>query len=443
MTAKPIISWHGVHHAQALGLLVVSLSVGLPTMAARSETLEQAWIVAAQADPGQAAIRAESSAARAELRAAEALRLPVIDLNAAYVHLDDPPATTVDLPVFGLALPISGDHDIAVGGAAASYAIFTSGQVSNAVAGARVGSAATALLEQAGERDLRLAVAKAYFDVLRCERALGVFADAVQSLEAHVRDLHNFAAQGLVPRTDVLAAELLLADMRQQQVQAGNRTELARASYNRRLGRSLDTLVKLDEPSTESRSQPNAMLATLLATGEEREEILALQGKAEAMRYRAKAARAAALPVVLVGGGYVRIDTDSQPSQGSWFAAATVRWRIFDGGKAVADSDRYRMDARAADDRAAEARGLVALDIRRAWLSVRDAHDRLIVAQAAMASADENLSVNRDRFRQGVGTSTSVLDAERDRSSARLRFYMARYDGAYADIDLKRSAGLL
>lgn len=412
-------------------------------MAARSETLEEAWAVAAKTDSGQAAIRAESGAARADLRAAEALRLPVVDLAAAYVHIGDPPATTIDLPVFGVALPISGDHDISVGGASASYAIFTSGQVSNAVAGARIGSAATALLEKAGEQDLRLSVAKAFFDVLRCERALGVFADAVRSLEAHVRDLHNFAAQGLLPRTDVLAAELLLADTQQQQVQAGTRIELARASYNRRLGRPLDTLVALDEPATESDAQSHAALAPLIATGEEREEILALQDKAEALRYRAKAARAAALPVVLIGGGYVRIDTDSRPSQGSWFAAATVKWRIFDGGKAVAEADRYRMDARAADDRAAEARSLVALDIRRAWLSVRDAHDRLIVAQAAMASADENLRVNRDRFRQGVGTSTSVLDAERDRSSARLRFYMARYDGAYADIDLQRSAGLL
>jgi outer membrane protein len=443
MSLKPIIAWHWCHRARALGLLVVGLSMPLPTMAARSETLEEAWVVAAKADSGQAATRAASGAARAELRAAEALRLPTVDLTAAYVHIGDPPATTIDLPVFGVALPISGDHGIAVGGASASYAIFTSGQVNNAVAGARIGSAATALLEKAGEQDLRLAVAKAYFDVLRCERALGVFVDAVRSLEAHVRDLHNFAAQGLLPRTDVLAAELLLADTQQQQVQASTRTELARASYNRRLGRPLDTLVALDEPAPESDRQSNAVLAPLLATGEGREEILALKDKAEALRYRAKAARAAALPVVLVGGGYVRIDTDSRPSQGSWFAAATVKWRVFDGGKAVAEADRYRMDARAADDRAAEARSLVALDIRRAWLSVRDAHDRMIVAQAAIASADENLRVNRDRFRQGVGTSTSVLDAERDRSSARLRFYMARYDGAFADIDLQRSAGQL
>ena len=415
----------------------------LPLTGAQGETLEAAWAIAAKADPGQAAMRAETAAARAQLRAAQASRLPVADLSAAYIHVGDPPSTTIDLPIFGVALPISGDRDIAVGGASVSYPIYNGGQVRNAVAGAKSASAAANLVEQAGARDLKLAVARAYFDVLRSEHALAVYGDGIASLTAHVRDVRNFAAQGLLSRTDVLAAELLLADLQQQQVQAGTHSALAQASYNRRLGRALDAPVTLDKPVPAAAMATGAALEPLLEQGTGREEIAALQKKAEALRSRAKVARGAALPAVLVGGGYVHVETDTRPGQGSWFAGVTLKWRLFDGGKAAAEADRYRMDARAADDRAADARTLIALDIRRAWLSVRDARGRLVVAQAALLLADENLRVSRDRFRQGMGTSAAVLDAQRERSAAVLRYYLAFYDGAYADIDLRRSAGEL
>lgn len=208
-----------------------------------------------------------------------------------------------------MALPISGDRDIAIGGASLSYPFYTGGQIGSAIAGARSASAATELMEQAGGRDLKLAVARAYFDVLRSEHALAVYGDAIARLTAHVRDVRNFAAQGLLPRSDVLAAELLLADLQQQQVQAGTRTALAQASYNHRLGRPLDAAVALDEPAPAATLETGAALELLLSQGNEREEIAALQKKAEAFRSRAKVVGGGALPAVLVGGGYVRIET--------------------------------------------------------------------------------------------------------------------------------------
>ena len=364
-----------------------ALAALLPVTYARGETLEAAWAIAAEVDPGQDALHAETGAARADLRAAQALRLPTVDVSAAYVHVGDPPSTTIALPVFGVALPISGDRDFAVGGASLSYPLYSGGQIGNAIAGARSASTATELMEQAGGRDLKLAVARAYFDVLRSEHALAVYGDGVASLTAHVRDVRNFAVQGLLPRSDVLAAELLLADLQQQQMQAGSRTALAQASYNRRLGRALDASVVLDEPTPAATLETGAALEPLLHQGSGREEIAALQKKAEALRSRAKVAHGAALPAVLVGGGYVRIETDTRPGQGSWFAGITLKWRLFDGGKAAAEADRYRMDARAADDRAEDARTLIALDIRRAWLSVRDAQGRPVMADASRGRA--------------------------------------------------------
>lgn len=429
--------------AWALAQWGTGLTALLPLANAQAETLQLAWTIAAKADPSQDALHAETGAARAELRAARALRLPAADVSAAYIHVGDPPSAAINLPIFGVALPISGDKDVAVGGASLSYPVYNGGQVRNAIAGARSGSVAARLIEQAGARDLKLAVAKAYFDVLRSEHALAVYGDGIASLTAHVRDVRNFAAQSLLPRTDVLAAELLLADLRQQQVQAETRTALAQANYNRRLGRALDAPVALDEPAPAVAMEPSALLEPLLSQGAGREEIAALAHKAQALRSRAKVAQAAALPTVLVGSGYVYIDTDTRPGQGSWFAGLTMKWRLFDGGKAAAEADRYQLDARAADGRAKDARTLIALDIRRAWLSVRDAHDRLAVAEIARVSADENLRVSRDRFRQGVGTSAAVLDAQRERSAASLRYYLALYDRAYADIDLQRSAGVL
>jgi outer membrane protein TolC len=62
---------------------------------------------------------------------------------------------------------------------------------------------------------------------------------------------------------------------------------------------------------------------------------------------------------------------------------------------------------------------------------------------SAVAQAEENLRVVRDRYLSGEGTNTEVLDAEALRTASRGNFDNARYDAALAQQRLARAIGRL
>ena len=85
----------------------------------------------------------------------------------------------------------------------------------------------------------------------------------------------------------------------------------------------------------------------------------------------------------------------------------------------------------------------IALQVRATEMQVRESHARIDLAQAAVAQAEENLRVARDRYQSGVGTNTEVLDAETLRLKSQSNHFNAIYDNVLAQQQLKRARGVL
>ena len=90
-------------------------------------------------------------------------------------------------------------------------------------------------------------VAESFVTVLRATRLVEVAQARVASLTGHRRDVGSLFEKGLVSKNDFLSAEVALADAQQQALDANNKLEIARAAYNRAVGRDLADPVLLAE----------------------------------------------------------------------------------------------------------------------------------------------------------------------------------------------------
>ena len=81
--------------------------------------------------------------------------------------------------------------------------------------------------------------------------------------------------------------------------------------------------------------------------------------------------------------------------------------------------------------------------MHRAWAELTTAGQRVDVAAGAVQQAEENLRVVRDRYRNGEGTNTEVLDAEALRALSTSNFDSASYDVRLAELQLARAVGAL
>src|SRR5690606_4092483 len=161
-------------------------------------------------------------------------------------------------------------------------------------------------------RQTKLAVAERYVDVLRAESGVAVSERLVEGLAAHLREVEDLYRGGSVPRNDFLAAAVSLADAEQRLVRARNALAVARAAYNRALGRprggpvgcarGLPGIYLLDEAET---------LENLTAIAIDRGGGLRRAATAaDASACQGAAARAATRPQLALTGGYFRLENE-------------------------------------------------------------------------------------------------------------------------------------
>lgn len=416
------------------------LICGLPSYA---ENLTQALDLAVTADLKLSASQRQVDAAASTAQAARALALPRVSAEALYTRLSDQPAMNLDLSKFGLpatVLPLA-DQEFGAYRIGATLPLYTGGRISHSIDAADQGLAAARQDAARLAQDVRLNAAQAYANVLRALRLLTVAESNVQTLQNHERDVTNIHDQGLVALNDVLGVRVALANAQQDRVRVENALELARAAYNQQLGRDLDHVVELDEVGAIDSAE--SLAAVTDRALEQRTELKALEHQAMALQSQADAARGAARPQVALSVGYNHLDNSYLAREGVWSAMLGLQWSLFDGGLARYQAAALDAKSAAATDMRSDARTLIALQVRNAWLAVRESRSRIPTAQVAVALADENLRVARDRYQSGVGTNTEVIDAQTMRMLSQSNHFGAIYDYVVAVMRLRRSAGEL
>jgi outer membrane protein TolC len=421
------------------------IAVAFAASAARAETLSEAWDAALAADARFAAATSRSQATEAAVAAARADRLPSVTATAATSVWRDTPAFDFGAIGFPPARPLFEGDTLNVAAAQVSLPLYTGGTLTANVVAAEAERDGQRLSTDTVRQDLKLAVASAYVGVLRAASALDVARSNAASLAGHARDVEDMRRTGQVPTNDYLAAAVSLADARQRELQAQSALEIARALYNRRVGRELDAPVDL-EPLTAPLGGPAiaAPLADLVALARAaRPELAHLDATAGALAARAEAARAARRPQLALNGGYAYLENAFLNREDFWFVALGVRVNVFDSGRSRhASATLERQSAAVADDRRDRA-SEIELEVHRASADLATARARLDVAAGAMEQAEENLRIVRDRYRNGEGTNTEVLDAETLRAQSASNFDTARYDLRLAELALARAIGAL
>jgi len=421
---------------------VVAGAIAAP--AAWSETLHDAWALALANDRGLASVRSHAEASQLDAAAARAQRWPTLAVGGSYTWLDEAPA--FDFAFTGLPLappPLVDGDDFAMGAATLSVPLFTGGRISSGIAAAEARGRGAGAQALGAEQDLRLAVAEAYVGVLGARKALAVADSNVRTLESLAGDVGAMYERELVPKNELLAVQVALADARQNRLRAANAAEIAQASYNRRLGQPLDRPAVIEEVIPAPEALPDE-LATLIALAlERRTELDALGEQARAYGQLAKVERSRVLPQVSVSGGYNYLENQFLDDDAFLMAGVGVQWALFDGGVSRKRAAALERSRRATEEQRADVESLVALQVRQAWLDLDETQRRVSVTGDAVDQAEENLRIARERYGAGLGTQTQLLEAETLRVRALTNRDNAALDAGLAGLRLARAVGSL
>jgi outer membrane protein TolC len=425
-------------------MLAAMVAGALVAPATWAETLEEAWARALANDRGLAAARSQAEAAQLDAAASRAQRWPTLAVGGGYTWLDESPA--FDFGFTGLPItppPLFAGDDFVSASATLSLPVFTGGRITSGIAAAEARGRGAGAQALGAEQDLRLAVAEDYVGVLRARKALAVADSNVRTLEALAGDVGAMFERELVPKNELLAVQVALADARQNRLRAANAAEIAQAAYNRRLGEPLDRPAEVEASVPAPAALPNDLDALIEMAKERRTELAALGEQAQAYGQLAKMERARVLPQVSLTGAYNYLENQFLNDDAVASAGVGVQWALFDGGQArkrAAALDRTR---RATLEQREDAESVIALQVRQAWLGVEETRQRVQVTADAVDQAEENLRIARERYGAGLGTQTQLLEAETLRVQARTNRDNAELDAGLAQLRLARAVGAL
>jgi outer membrane protein TolC len=429
------------------GIVWVLISVGIAGAqeAGAPLTLEEGIAIALRQSVVIQSAKEGVLASEARRKEAATGFLPKLSTSYSYSRLNEDPFIRLDPPI---GTKVTGTQDNYLWSLDVKQPVFAGGRIKANYDINRLGADASRQEELGTIQDIVLEVKRGYFTILKGKRLVGVAKQSVEQFMAQ-RDLaKNFYEVGLVPRNEYLQAEVRLADGNQALIRAENSLEMARSRFNTVLRRPIEAAVDVVDV-LDYKPYETAFEECLKTAFEKRPEIQVYSLRAEQAGKKIKVVESEFYPSVNLVGSYQRYG-DSADLNGSsyrdpenWSVAAMASWDLWEWGRTKYSRDASVSQEKQAQNALTHVKDQVSLEVKSAWLSVKEAEKLIAVTQKSIEQAEENYRINQERYREQVSRMTDVLDALTLLTFARASYSNALSDYRIAQAALERATGVI
>jgi outer membrane protein len=284
-------------------------------------------------------------------------------------------------------------------------------------------------------------VKQSYYALLQAKRNREVSQEVVEQFQQHLEQARAFFEIGTKPKFDVTKAEVDLSNARLNLLRAENAFRLAQVALNNAIGFPEAPEYEIARLTSFQRVEVN-LEETVRKAYDRRPDLQSILVRKRSQEQTIELARRGYYPSVSgnasygwgSSGGYFPLD------QG-WSLGAQLNIPLFTGylTKYQVDEARSNLEILAANETLL--RQTIYQDVRQAWLNMREAADRIVVAELSVRQAEENLELANGRYASGVGSPIEVTDALVATSNAKTSHIAALYDYKVAQAALERAVG--
>jgi outer membrane protein len=292
--------------------------------------------------------------------------------------------------------------------------------------------------------DIVLQVRTGYFNILKALKLRDVAEQNVKLFEAQLNVSQAFFDVGIVAKSDVLQAEVNLANARQALVKAENDLAVAKSLFNTLLRRDINTPFNVVD-ILEYKAFPLPFGESLGEAMRQRPEIKNADFAIKQAQEGVKVARSGFFPTLTLAGNYGR--TTDTPllndgiSSDRWTLQTLATFTIFNWGDTFFKVGESKVKVTQAEDSKTQLIDSITLEVKQDYLNMLTAEKNIGVAQKAIEQAEENLRMNEERYKYQVATATDVQNAVTLLTQARTNYYNALSDFNIAKAQLERAMG--
>jgi len=414
---------------------VVFLFVLLSPLAARALTLDEGLKIVVESGRDVTIARSDEDAARSAVSLARSPWLPSVDLYGNETWLRYQPQA-----IFGPNIVPTSQDKYLTYGVRVTQMLYDFGKTSSSIGAAQYGVKAREIDTLRTKNQAAMEFIISYLDFLESEKLLQVAGEEVTRYEAHEKDAEARLKAGVSTRNEVLQADVTLSDSRQRYLTADNLVSFRASKINSLLLKPLNDPVNASEVQSSPAAGITLEQAWSVAEAENT-DLKDLDARIAAKDENVRTAQAEYFPTLYVSGGYEYLENRYMVNQDNWSVIAGVNINLFAGGASSSKVAIARSELRSLKLIRDRMLDNIRLSVKNAYLDLQSSQQKMEVTKTAVAQAEENLRLERLRYKDGVGTATDVLDAVTLMTTAESNSWRSLYGVKRAEAALLYSMG--
>ena len=428
----------------ALGMLVAAPHQQASAQKAKKLTLNEAIILSVQ-NSGQLKIsNAKVDEALANYHMAKDNQLPDAKVSGSYLRLNSP---NVDLKIkTGSG---SGGSSVKVeqamyGIANVTMPLFSGFRVKYGIESAKYLEQAAKLDAERDKEELVQNTISAYGNLYKARNTVDLVKENLQREQQRVGDFGNLEKNGLMARNDLLKAQLQQSTIELSLLDAENNLRITTINMNLMLGLPENTELETDTSLVQAVTDPGSVLVWEQAALQNRKDIMSLSAREKAVGSNIQSVKGEYYPGLAVTGGLIAAYI---PNLLTITNAANIglglQYNISSLWKTGAKLDHARAQWHQVQAQQGILNDRVRLEVIKAYEDYLLSTKKIDVYSKAVAQANENYRITKNKFDNSLVTTTDLLEADVAQLQSQINYAFSKVDAVVAFKKLQETAGIL
>jgi len=270
-----------------------------------------------------------------------------------------------------------------------------------------------------------------------------VIQQILETAKAHLKLVQSRYDGGFVAKSDLLRAQVHIADLEQQLSESKSQTDIAKCMLKIAMGGAGnldDTLTTPLEAGMPMGNNLDEWISKALAHRPDLKQLTFQKRIAEKERDKTRAGR---LPSVSLSGNYEINSEDFNDSGNNYTVGAVASLPLFTGGRISSSIREAEFNLKQINAILQGMKQRICGETRQAFFNARSAWERIQVAQSAIGQSKESLRIVKNRYNSGLFTITDLLDVEVVVQQSLTNHLKAVHDYRAAIAHLELAAGII
>jgi len=427
-------------------ILIFFIAAGI--LSAQEFTLEKSLKTGLSNSKSLNIYKAKIISAKAKVKEISSQFYPQISAGFIYDRLSDIPPFEFTAPFSPVPIkiqdPILDNYIIRAG---FELPVFVGFKLSSLKSAAELNSSAVKHDYSAETNNEAMKITEAYFNYLQTQEAVKLLKKSYENMKEHLRDAKNSYDAGLIKKNELLKIELETKKIESSLIEAENRQNIARTFFNKAIGINLRKTTEVVW-SAEDNSASAYNLSELLDEAlKNRKEIQSFSLRKKASGKNITSAKSGYLPNLSLFGNYYynrpnqRILPLEDKFAETWEVGISVNWNVFDWGKTSAQVTQAEQAYTEISNQFDLLKENIKTEAIKNYMDYQSALAKVKTQKFAVESAEENLKVTNDLFKQQMAKASELTDAETQLFKAETDLLFARIGVRLSQIKLLKSVG--